>query len=183
MSAGTPPFASVLIANRGEIALRVVRTCRVMGIRSIAIYSEPDRTAPHVREADVAVALPHDDPRAAYLDVEGITAIAVEHGADAVHPGYGFLSESAAFPAALEAKGIVFVGPPADVLEGSSDKLIVKRLVADAGVPVIPARSTSSKTMRRRFARRPTRRASRSCSRPSPAAAARACVVSTARTS
>jgi acetyl-CoA/propionyl-CoA carboxylase biotin carboxyl carrier protein len=132
------PFARVLIANRGEIAVRIARTCRVLGIHSIAVYHPADADALHVKVADEAVALIIDDPRGAYLDIPGLVDIARETRADAVHPGYGFLSENAAFARALEDAGIVFVGPSAEVLEGSADKLIVKQRVAAGGVPVIP---------------------------------------------
>ncbi len=133
-----PPFRRVLIANRGEIALRVVRTCRVLGIESIAVASEADRGAPHAIEADRCVEIGPAEAAASYLDVDRIVEAARATGADAVHPGYGFLSENPRLPMALERAGIVFVGPPAQVLEASSDKVVVKKRVAAAGVPVIP---------------------------------------------
>ena len=134
----TIPYRKVLVANRGEIALRVIRACRVLGIGSVAVASEADRGAPHALEADECVEIGPPEPRASYLDVDRIVEAAKATGAEAVHPGYGFLSEDPRLPRALEAAGIVFVGPPAAVLEASADKLIVKRRVAEAGVPVIP---------------------------------------------
>jgi len=131
-------FSKVLVANRGEIALRVLRTCRVHGIATVAVYSEPDADARHVREADEAVCLGPAEARLSYLDVDKIIDAAKQTGAEAIHPGYGFLSENAALSRACQDAGIVFVGPPAEVLEGSADKLTVKRKVAAAGVPVIP---------------------------------------------
>ena len=134
----TRPFDRVLIANRGEIALRVIRTCRVLGIETVAVFSDADADARHVQEADHAVLLGPAEARASYLDVAKVVQAAVDHGAQAVHPGYGFLSENARLARALEDAGVVFVGPPADVLEASSDKLVVKQRMAKAGVPVIP---------------------------------------------
>ncbi len=128
----------VLVANRGEIARRVLRTCRELGLRTVAVYSTADAGAAHVREADQAVCIGPAPARESYLSIEALVTAARATGARAVHPGYGFLSESAAFARALEAAGIVFVGPPAEVLEASADKLEVKRRVAEAGVPVIP---------------------------------------------
>jgi acetyl-CoA/propionyl-CoA carboxylase biotin carboxyl carrier protein len=132
------PFHRVLVANRGEIALRVIRTLRALGLSSVAVYSDADAEHPHVLEADEAVRLGPPEPRASYLDVGAVIDAAKSSGAEAVHPGYGFLSENAAFAAACADAGLVFVGPGADVLEGSADKVAVKRKVAKAGVPVIP---------------------------------------------
>ncbi len=132
------PFEKVLIANRGEIALRIVRTLRALGLRSVAVYSDADADHRHVLEADEAVSIGPAEARASYLRVDALLAAARSSGADAVHPGYGFLSEDARFAEAVHDAGLVFIGPPADVLAASSDKLTVKRLVAKAGVPVIP---------------------------------------------
>ena len=132
------PFKKVLVANRGEIAVRIIRTLRVLGIRSVAVYSEADTKALHVSEADEAVLIGAAEPRDSYLRVDTVVAAARAVHADAVHPGYGFLSERAEFARACETAGIVFVGPPAAVLEATGDKLGVKARVAQAGVPVIP---------------------------------------------
>jgi len=131
------PFRTVLVANRGEIAVRVIRTLRALGLRSVAIYSDADRDALHVREADAAERVGPPAPRESYLSVEAVVAAARRSGAQAVHPGYGFLSERHDFAQACEDAGLVFVGPSAAVLAGSSDKLEVKAKVAAAGVPVI----------------------------------------------
>ncbi len=128
----------VLIANRGEIAIRVIRSCRVLGIATVAVYSEVDADQRHVREADEAVCIGPAEARASYLNVEAVVQAAVDTGADSVHPGYGFLSENAAFARACAEAGLVFIGPPAAVLDDAADKLVVKRHVAAAGVPVIP---------------------------------------------
>ncbi|HJP78435.1 MAG TPA: acetyl/propionyl/methylcrotonyl-CoA carboxylase subunit alpha [Pseudonocardiaceae bacterium] len=139
-------FDTVLIANRGEIAVRVIGTLRRMGIRSVAVYSDADAHARHVREADVAV---HIGPAAAaesYLSIEKIIEAARKTGAQAIHPGYGFLSENAAFAAACEKAGIVFIGPPASAIESMGDKIRAKRMVAAAGVPVVPGRIETGMT-------------------------------------
>ena len=131
-------FRKVLVANRGEIALRVMRTLREMGIATVAIHSEPDTSALHVREADEARCLGGAEPSENYLDVDGIVAAARDTGAEAVHPGYGFLSENPALARALEAAGVIFIGPPAVVLERVGDKTEARRLMRQAGVPVVP---------------------------------------------
>ncbi|MBB2911542.1 acetyl-CoA/propionyl-CoA carboxylase biotin carboxyl carrier protein [Streptosporangium becharense] len=126
-------FDTVLIANRGEIALRITRTLRRLGIRSVAVYSDADAGARHAREADVAVRLP-----GGYLDVDGILAAAAATGARAVHPGYGFLAENPAFARRCAEAGLVFVGPPPEAVEAMGDKIRAKATVAAAGVPVVP---------------------------------------------
>ncbi|GAA3396831.1 ATP-binding protein [Cryptosporangium minutisporangium] len=128
-------FRTVLVANRGEIAVRVIRTLRRLGVRSVAVYSDVDADARHVVEADTAVAL---GPPRAYLDIERVVAAARATGADAVHPGYGFLSENAQFAAALADAGIAFLGPPVRALEVMGDKIAAKNAVAAYGVPVTP---------------------------------------------
>src|SRR6185503_18928826 len=117
------PIGSVLIANRGEIALRVMRTCARLGIRTIAVYSDADGEAPHVRGADEAVRIGPSPARASYLDIDAILTAARRAGADAIHPGYGFLSENAAFVKRCEAAGFVFVGPSARAVEQMGSKI------------------------------------------------------------
>ena len=127
----------LLIANRGEIAVRIVRACAEMGIRSVAIYTEPDRYALHVKRADEAYSL-GDDPLAGYLDPQRIVNLALETGCDAIHPGYGFLSENAHFARLCEEQGITFVGPRADVIHKMGDKTQARDSMRAAGVPVTP---------------------------------------------
>ncbi|MDV3127741.1 ATP-grasp domain-containing protein [Mycobacterium sp. 21AC1] len=131
-------FETVLVANRGEIAVRVIRTLRAMGIRSVAVFSEADAGARHVMEADVAVCIGPAAARLSYLDIEAVVDAARRTGAQAVHPGYGFLSENAAFAAALQAAGIVFIGPPAAAIATMGDKIAAKAAVSEFGVPVVP---------------------------------------------
>ena len=132
------PVRTVLIANRGEIAVRIARACADLGIRSVAVYSDADASAPHVHAADEAV---HIGPAAAadsYLSIERIVGAALVAGADAIHPGYGFLSEDPRLPRAVEAAGLVFIGPPADTLEHLGNKLQARRAATRTGVPVVP---------------------------------------------
>jgi propionyl-CoA carboxylase alpha chain len=131
-------FSKILIANRGEIACRVIRTARRMGIRTVAVYSDADRRALHVRLADEAVAIGGAPPGESYLSMERILEACRKSGAEAVHPGYGFLSENAEFCRLLESAGIVFIGPKAHAIEAMGDKIASKRLAAQAGVNVIP---------------------------------------------
>ncbi|MGC5168900.1 acetyl/propionyl/methylcrotonyl-CoA carboxylase subunit alpha [Luteimicrobium sp. DT211] len=136
-------FTSVLVANRGEIACRVLGTLRRLGVRSVAVHTASDADARHVREADVAVRLDrdrsdHPGARAAYLDVDAVVGAAAAAGARAIHPGYGFLSESPALARACARAGLTFVGPPVAALELMADKLAAKRLVGGRGVPVLP---------------------------------------------
>ena len=131
-------FSTVLVANRGEIAVRVIRTLRTLGIRSVAVYSDADASAPHVRAADVAVRLGPAAAAESYLSVGRIIAAARATGAQAIHPGYGFLSENTEFAAACADAGVVFVGPPASAIDAMGDKIRAKQTVARAGVPVVP---------------------------------------------
>lgn len=135
---GGPGFRTVLVANRGEIACRVIGTLRRLGVRSVAVFSDADADARHVREADVAVRLGPAPAAQSYLDVDAVVAAAVATGAEAVHPGYGFLSENPALARACERAGIAFVGPGVDALEAMADKLAAKSIVGARGVPVVP---------------------------------------------
>ena len=128
---------AVLVANRGEIARRVFRTCRTLGIGTIAVFSDPDADAPHVREADAAVRLPGAAPADTYLRADLLIEAAQRAGADAIHPGYGFLSENAAFAQAVLDSGLTWIGPPPAAIEQMGSKIESKRLMADAGVPVL----------------------------------------------
>ena len=133
-----PSIRRILVANRGEIAIRVMRACREMGLESVAIYSDADREAPHVMAADEAVRIGPPAAADSYLNVGAILDAARQSGADAVHPGYGFLSENAGFTRAVEAAGLTWIGPPAATQEALGNKLAARRAVADAGVPVVP---------------------------------------------
>jgi acetyl-CoA carboxylase biotin carboxylase subunit len=132
-------FRKILIANRGEIAVRVIRACREMGVGTVAVYSEADRDALHVQMADASVAIGPAPARESYLVIDKILSAARETGADAIHPGYGFLSENPDFARACADAGIVFIGPSAQTLEASGDKVRARQMAAKAGAPVLPA--------------------------------------------
>ena len=128
----------ILIANRGEIAVRVARTCREMGIATVAVFSDADRTALHVRSCDEAVRIGPAASRESYLVIENVIAAAKKTGADAIHPGYGFLSENAKFARACSAAGINFIGPPPEAMDEMGEKTRARRKATEAGVPIVP---------------------------------------------
>ncbi|MFF1730439.1 acetyl/propionyl/methylcrotonyl-CoA carboxylase subunit alpha [Streptomyces sp. NPDC058247] len=142
----TSMFDTVLVANRGEIAVRVIRTLRALGIRSVAVYSDADADARHVREADTAVRIGPPPAGESYLRVDRLLEAAARTGAQAVHPGYGFLAENAAFARACADAGLVFIGPSADAISLMGDKIRAKETVKAAGVPVVPGSSGSGLT-------------------------------------
>ncbi|WP_327732248.1 ATP-grasp domain-containing protein [Streptomyces sp. NBC_00487] len=139
-------FDTVLVANRGEIAVRVIRTLRALGVRSVAVFSDADADARHVREADTAVRIGPPSASMSYLSVERLLEAAARTGAQAVHPGYGFLAENAGFARACADAGLVFIGPPADAISLMGDKIRAKETVRAAGVPVVPGSSGSGLT-------------------------------------
>ena len=147
----------LLIANRGEIALRVIRACRELGVESVAVYSDADAHAPHVSAADRSVHIGPAPAADSYLSTSRLLDAVRASGADAVHPGYGFLSENASFAAACERAGIVFVGPPSAVIAQMGSKIAARRLMQTAGVPVVPGETPRRSNGRRR--RRGARRA------------------------
>jgi acetyl-CoA/propionyl-CoA carboxylase biotin carboxyl carrier protein len=140
-------FEKVLVANRGEIAIRVMRTLREMGIGSVAVYSEIDRDAPHVREADEAYLLGPAPPAESYLNVEKILELADTAGAEAIHPGYGFLAENAPFAQACEKAKISFIGPPVKAIEAMGSKTEARQIMEKAGVPIVPGATEPVETV------------------------------------
>ncbi len=137
------PISKILVANRGEIACRIFRACAELGLGSVAIFSEADRGALHQQPADESVFLPGDELAETYLNIEAILSAAEETGADAIHPGYGFLSERSAFANAVKAAGLVWIGPPANAIDEMGDKISARRVMIAAGVPVIPGEELS----------------------------------------
>ena len=131
-------FKKILVANRGEIAVRIIRSCQEMNIKTVAVYSEADRDALHVRMADEAVCIGAPQPSRSYLNIPNIISAAVSRGVEAIHPGYGFLSENPYFAEICETSGIKFIGPPASAIEAMGAKARARELMAAAGVPVVP---------------------------------------------
>jgi acetyl-CoA/propionyl-CoA carboxylase, biotin carboxylase, biotin carboxyl carrier protein len=140
-------FKKVLVANRGEIAIRIMRTLEEMGIASVGVYSELDRDAVHVRRADEAYLLGPGPASESYLKIDKILEVAAQAEAEAVHPGYGFLAENAAFARACDAAGIVFIGPPADAIEAMGSKTRARELMREAGVPIVPGTTEPVETI------------------------------------
>jgi len=131
-------FRKVLIANRGEIALRIIRTCKRLGVRTVAVYSDPDIELKHVLEADEAYNIGPGEPSQSYLNIPNIVGVAKKAGVEGVHPGYGFLAENPQLARSCEESGLVFIGPPSKILGHVANKLESKKVVSDAGIPVIP---------------------------------------------
>src|SRR3984957_20372314 len=140
-------FTKILVANRGEIAVRVIRACEELGGGSVGVYSELDRDAPHVKRADEAFLLGPGPASESYLNVEKLVEVIGASGADAVHPGYGFLAENSAFAARLEELGITFIGPSASAIEAMGSKTRARELMAAAGVPIVPGTTSPVATV------------------------------------
>ena len=141
----TPPFRKILIANRGEIALRIIRACQELGVKTVAVYSDADARAPHVREADEAVHIGPAPSAQSYLVGDRLIEVAKRIGAEAIHPGYGFLSERAWFARAVRDAGLVFIGPPAEAIDAMGSKTAARQLAISAGVPVVPGTTEALK--------------------------------------
>src|SRR2546427_10451163 len=132
------PFKRVLVANRGEVALRVIRACHEEGLEAVAVYSDADRLSPHVRAAHAAVPIGPPPASESYLNIPKLIAAAKDSGCQAVHPGYGFLSEREAFARAVQDAGLIFVGPPPAAIKAMGDKTEARRRMQAAGIPVVP---------------------------------------------
>ena len=136
-------FKKILIANRGEIAIRIIRACQELDITTVAVYSEPDRNSLHVGLAEEAYFIGEANSRKSYLNIDTIIDVAKKSGTDAIHPGYGFLSENSGFAARCEKEGITFIGPPSDVIEKMGNKTTARKIMAEAGVPILPGTNES----------------------------------------
>ena len=143
---GPRPFDRILIANRGEIAVRVIRACREMGIESVAVYSDADARALHTTLADVAIRIGPPQAIDSYLSIDAILSAARQTGAQAVHPGYGFLSENADFASACKTARLTFIGPPPEAIEGMGSKIAARRIAVEAGVPVVPGETPTDQS-------------------------------------
>lgn len=142
-------FQSILIANRGEIASRIIKTCKQLNIKSVAVYSDPDEDSPYVEEADVAYPLGGSRVNESYLNMDKIFEIAKEAEVEAIHPGYGLLSENASFARRCEEEGITFIGPTPDVIEKMGSKLSARKAMEEAGVPIIRVQTNPLKQLTR----------------------------------
>src|SRR6201992_2696778 len=140
-------FTKILIANRGEIAVRIIRACEEMGIATVAVYSELDRDAPHVKRADEAYLVGPGPASESYLVIDKLIDAVQRSGAEAVHPGYGFLAENAAFAAALQEHGITFIGPPASAIDAMGAKTKARELMKKAAVPIVPGTTDPVETL------------------------------------
>ena len=138
----------VLVANRGEIAVRVIRSCRELNLTSVAVYSEADRKSMHVRYADEAYFIGPSPARESYLNIDKIIEVAKKSGADAIHPGYGFLSENAGFAKRCKDEGIIFMGPSAEAIATMGDKITARQTMIKAGIPVVPGSKEKVKDLK-----------------------------------
>lgn len=148
------PLKKLLIANRGEIALRVIRSARMLGLKTVAVFSEADRASTHVAAADEARLIGPAPPAESYLNIDAVMRAAIESGADAIHPGYGFLSERPAFARTVEKAGLIFVGPSSSAMEAVGDKVAARRLAMEAKVPVVPGIEIADSASVRAFAKK-----------------------------